>query len=583
MVIKSKNKDVIHLEDSLTGELLTYKRVVNKPNGVALTPDDVDNYVYRLKGSEYYQLTVPHFSDKFLVKNSMLDFRNLSKSEINLLKLGEYEGVELTGYYTKGDLGNNVIYKISNKTELPDSGGFVSVGGLLFERGFIGRVDVKSFGAKGDGVTDDIVSIEKCILYAANRGLSVFFPSGVYYISRTLNIKYNINISGVSNTSGGSFIKYTGSNVAVIFKKDNFVSGSVNSWIYASYFNDIGIIGENRKAVGLELWGVSESYFDKISVTGFKTGVKLVDCSILRFDFLVASNCDIVQDYSSYDKINRYVVNANIVVNHPDFYGNNLVFKLNAVDGLLVDNFGWIESNNKFVLCDNSEDFVEVRGVEFNNLQCLFNTPNFDSLLDIKDLGATRMFCSISLFAGLYNFVSTIVNNSAYPVKVVDNGSNDSFIRLYFDNVKTYSDYSSFSFNDSWKSYLRFNNCRFFKSSDQRLFVPEISPDSKGLNSVVSVKGQVYNIGVGCDLSPESTLNVHKKYGSTNVRIKAGDFQSVEVFEILSKDGSSIFSVRPNNALNLSVNSYNDNSSAVSAGLKKGDLYSSNGVLMVVV
>ncbi|WP_312333983.1 hypothetical protein [Sphingobacterium sp.] len=42
-------------------------------------------------------------TNQFLIKNSMADMRNLSACEVVALESGCYSGVELLGYYEKGD------------------------------------------------------------------------------------------------------------------------------------------------------------------------------------------------------------------------------------------------------------------------------------------------------------------------------------------------------------------------------------------------------------------------------------------------------------------------------------------------
>lgn len=54
----------------------------------------------------------------------------------------------------------------------------------------------RSFGAKGDGITDDTSSIQNAINSMTNGGV-VFFPAGVYMVSK-LKIPSNITLKGVS-------------------------------------------------------------------------------------------------------------------------------------------------------------------------------------------------------------------------------------------------------------------------------------------------------------------------------------------------------------------------------------------------
>ncbi|MBI4242966.1 MAG: right-handed parallel beta-helix repeat-containing protein [Planctomycetes bacterium] len=57
--------------------------------------------------------------------------------------------------------------------------------------------DVKVFGAKGDGVTDDITPINSAVnAVAANGGGTVFFPAGTYIISAAIPMKTNVQYVG---------------------------------------------------------------------------------------------------------------------------------------------------------------------------------------------------------------------------------------------------------------------------------------------------------------------------------------------------------------------------------------------------
>jgi hypothetical protein len=75
---------------------------------------------------------------------------------------------------------------------------------------FADVVNVKDFGAVGDGVTDDTAAIQAAIV-ATTTGKALFFPSGTYTFSTQLVFNQNyIGIIGQGSTT--TFLKYTGAN-----------------------------------------------------------------------------------------------------------------------------------------------------------------------------------------------------------------------------------------------------------------------------------------------------------------------------------------------------------------------------------
>ncbi|KAK3937477.1 pectate lyase superfamily protein-domain-containing protein [Diplogelasinospora grovesii] len=57
-------------------------------------------------------------------------------------------------------------------------------------------VDVKAYGAAGDGVTDDTAVLNFILSFAANLSAIVYFPQGVYVVSDTLNVPAGSRIIG---------------------------------------------------------------------------------------------------------------------------------------------------------------------------------------------------------------------------------------------------------------------------------------------------------------------------------------------------------------------------------------------------
>ncbi|WP_312336678.1 hypothetical protein [Sphingobacterium sp.] len=88
--------------------------------------------------------------NQFLIKNSMADMRNLSACEVVALESGCYSGVELLGYYEKGDTPYPVQYIVSQESLLDDGGSFI-VSGTIKLMVMEQDLDLRHFGAIDDG------------------------------------------------------------------------------------------------------------------------------------------------------------------------------------------------------------------------------------------------------------------------------------------------------------------------------------------------------------------------------------------------------------------------------------------------
>jgi hypothetical protein len=82
-------------------------------------------------------------------------------------------------------------------------------------------VNVKSFGAKGNGSTDDTAAIQAAINAIPATGGTLQFPPGVYPVSTTINLKPHVTVRGSwgggtasFGAINGSVLKWTGGNGA---------------------------------------------------------------------------------------------------------------------------------------------------------------------------------------------------------------------------------------------------------------------------------------------------------------------------------------------------------------------------------
>ena len=150
-------------------------------------------------------------------------------------------------------------------------------------------VNVKDFGAVGDGVTDDSIAIQNAINYGKKQGLTIFIPngSGSYLITQTLVIP-----SGVRITGSNAPQLFTGiATTKLVFK---FASDSMDA---AIRIDDVGSTSYDTSLAGnissvhmknLTLYSDSSNVcltaillrgygcsFENITISGFRIGMWL--------------------------------------------------------------------------------------------------------------------------------------------------------------------------------------------------------------------------------------------------------------------------------------------------------------------
>ncbi len=125
---------------------------------------------------------------------------------------GVTAGPGLTGGGTQG----NVTLALSEPISTANGGTGATTPVQALAKLGIPMVSVLNYGAKGDGVTDDGAAINSAL--AANSSFSspcVYFPSAVFYTTKTIVSGSGSNIDICGQVGQGSIIKYHGSGVGL--------------------------------------------------------------------------------------------------------------------------------------------------------------------------------------------------------------------------------------------------------------------------------------------------------------------------------------------------------------------------------
>ena len=139
---------------------------------------------------------------------------------------------------------------------------FVSMGILVSQAGAGSQTfSVLSYGAKGDGVTNDAGAIQAAINAAAPVGGTVTFPAGTFRVNSSVYLKSNISITGAS---GQTVLTMPAQSAQTFILDGTNLTGVTISGLtfraagYTEKVSGIYMVGaQNSRATGLRFEGLS--------------------------------------------------------------------------------------------------------------------------------------------------------------------------------------------------------------------------------------------------------------------------------------------------------------------------------------
>lgn len=273
-----------------------------------------------------------------------------------------------------------------------------------------GWVNVKKFGAKGDGVTDDTEAIQAAI----QNGTVIYFPEGTYVTTDLAIDKHNIEIKGTRNTqimdnnevtvSGKyidiDFINFNNIRISYLWyssltnsKVDNIViDGKANLFgTFWNYFKNIKAV--NPLILDVTMFGVNLNQFDNCRFRGLQI-IGDTECHANTFINTDFTSTYGIKNLSSLNQsnslINCYLEGGGNVEGNFNIIGGNYVCKVNTeyYSNKLGTNELGLSFLNKNTLFDKHlikfEDFPEIESLSLNNVNLeIKNEENPFSNLDV--------------------------------------------------------------------------------------------------------------------------------------------------------------------------------------------------------
>ncbi len=158
----------------------------------------------------------------------------------------------------------DAVFTLSNVSVTPVQNGVITVQDIITKGG--PKVDVRAFGAKGDGKTDDTAAIQAAEDSLPDQGGTLYFPPGTFM--GHLIVKSNVHIEG-AGINATIFELPSGANTDVIQSKDfaSLTGTNDRDGINRVTLNDITIDGNaanNTSGYGIRKYGAQWDVHDVV-------------------------------------------------------------------------------------------------------------------------------------------------------------------------------------------------------------------------------------------------------------------------------------------------------------------------------
>jgi hypothetical protein len=217
--------------------------------------------------------------------------------ELRTVMLNNSNFAVAAGFWVPGDGGGGVFFWDPSSVEADDGGTVIKVIGITtgrWKRVYSGPLNVRWFGAKGDGVADDGAAITAALGCVRAIGGAVYLPQGTYTYATSPNFAFSSTvITPLSNTrifgEPGTILKCTGGGHAFILDGGASGAGVNNMTIENLIVQGTGTDTANDN--GIFVRAISRSRFLNLHVGGAAANaVLIVSCEANLWTNLVISS-----------------------------------------------------------------------------------------------------------------------------------------------------------------------------------------------------------------------------------------------------------------------------------------------------
>lgn len=510
----------------------------------------VNNYFDNLDVQEEINNKLDEMVINGTLQNILMNYANVEKiynthqEMIEDTGLINYMKVKTLGYYTIND-GGGATYYITNT---PDNTKYQEyVNNLYITLIENTEINVHQFGAKGDGITDDTISIQNAIDNVNKYNKALYFNNNTYLISHITisNRKTIINgnkatLKSINNNSNQSLIELNNDGVIYTNLNNLFIDGNnenidgilITRNNFVDTQSNINNINISNCKYGLNITGdysystIRELKINNVVCRSCKIGLfanSMTDSYILNSTFADNTDYGIYLDTTGSIKIsnckcyfNGKNINTNLSLERIPASAFNITSDENPIIGknyYTREGTGSYQNPYIFTLFTGNTfasetDYYEITGDYKNHGNGIYLkncTGTSLNTVEIQDNAGDGIYCNGGT---LFNFINIscdgnglIWDNDFNIIKYQDTNLQQYFYGIYFNNclyINLIGYFNNFRYNESGiiqrsSLYLKNSNNNIINITARLQLIPiEIDKTVNYKSNMININGYPY-------------------------------------------------------------------------------------------
>lgn len=340
--------------------------------------------------------------------------------------------------------------------------------GSYYKRIFEGAINVKWFGAKGDGITDDTTAIQEAFNFmfeSRNHNINkIIFPNGEYLVTNILRFPSKCELTGVDKLSSKIITDMNNKDLIFIAENIDYINNGVENETWTSIKN-ITLGGKHRNS-----HPVNDPIITTYPENQFNNGIVIHNLFRTHIENVIIEGFEtsgILYSNTYYHRFNNILLRKNkigmlITDKCTSIYGINSEFRWNSIGQAIFNSYSL-----SFVNC-----LIEANTTKYTSTPTDFNNSPTTSygtgVLLVNSKNNTYTNCYFEFHICTFHFINShenVVNHS-----FITSGINP----VLLDSMNNLNGYCGYLNNSTYNIFEKnYHKESFFSNISKFFFTPD--------------------------------------------------------------------------------------------------------------